>query len=932
MRAARRGVPAPLDPEITCRSIAANATPRGDRYTQGDMYHTSTSAGAVTITAAGRSEGVPSPDVPSYPRPMVRGLVATALTATLLGYAALTPIAPFARNAYENDVRRHIVFGGAIAAYAIFLLATRRRPWPTILDWPLAAVLLAMAAAVTRSLDPRVSAEWVIIVLPVLPLFYLFADPRLIDAAAIRRAALISGGVVAAFALASVWRQWAGWVALARAVDGELGLRNFIPPAVPRVEGVGSHPNVAAGVLAVIAPLYLVAVRRAPADATAAGDQGGARWVARASRSAAAAGFALALVALFFTLSRAAWAGAAAGIAVTSLGLTFAHARAPRWWRRWVIGGLAAGLLLVAGVTVLGRARPDWLFRDSLNPRADMRRVGLEIVREHPVTGAGPGMYVSLYARHDGVHPFAAVHSHNTTVQIAADHGLAGLGAAALLLTTVVAMLARRYTRGDWRARHQTAATAGGLVAFLVHGLADSPHLFPEILLLLAALTALAIRESGEPSARAVELDAAATTRPTSMPPPAGSSTRAPGRRRASVSLSRLVSRARPLPVGAVLVAGLLLLPVWALIDRAAAAHDRGVRLAATERWDGAVSAAERSSSRDPRFAAYHLQLGAARAARYRAAGNPADRDAAILAYSRGLALNDANAAAYADLAALMLDAGDRSGARRAMEALRSLAGRDQLLLLAYAVLVQRAGDPAEAVDTYAGLLALQPALALTSFWMDDDFRRGAYDAIVDRSLARAEEITGPGNAEGLRDAIRLLTGRGTPDEARLRASLAAMPADATLAVALGRLLIAERRSEAGTLLRDAVARRGDSPDARSALGDWYAAEGDVTRARREWLRASYLGDVAAGDALGRSFTPRRPPPAVIAWQRRLVDGVWFSRFYLPLQAFRFTFLRHEPVPIIGPGDWLDALPRDLDVWQANLDRWQQQPAGVSDR
>ena len=196
--------------------------------------------------------------------PALRRWAATVLVAALLAYLALTPLVPFARDTYGGEVRRHIILGGVIASYVAGLFATRRMPPRTALDLPALAVLLAMAVAVAGSLDRRVSAEAVLTVLPVAPLFYLLADRRLLDAHALRRGMLLGGAVVAGCALASVWRQWQEWLTLVRAVDGGLSRAMWLPPSVPRVEGVGSHPNVVAAVLAVAVPFYLLS----PADLT----------------------------------------------------------------------------------------------------------------------------------------------------------------------------------------------------------------------------------------------------------------------------------------------------------------------------------------------------------------------------------------------------------------------------------------------------------------------------------------------------------------------------------------------------------------------------------------------------------------------------------------------------------------------------------------
>src|SRR3989442_53576 len=82
---------------------------------------------------------------------------------------------------------------------------------------------------------------------PVL-LFYILADRRLFNADALRRGVMLAAVVVACFALHAVWGQWQEWLTLVRAVDGGVARDTLLPPTAPRVEGVGSHPNVVGAV------------------------------------------------------------------------------------------------------------------------------------------------------------------------------------------------------------------------------------------------------------------------------------------------------------------------------------------------------------------------------------------------------------------------------------------------------------------------------------------------------------------------------------------------------------------------------------------------------------------------------------------------------------------------------------------------------------
>jgi hypothetical protein len=169
------------------------------------------------------------------------------------------------------------------------------------------------------------------------------------------------------------------------------------------------------------------------------------------------------------------------------------------------------------------------------------------------------------------------------------------------------------------------------------------------------------------------------------------------------------------------------------------------------------VAAAERAVSRDDRLAANWFQLGAAHASAAIDGDRRAEQQAALDALRRGLELESHNGAALANYAALNVALGRPEAARDTLPALARLAGRDTLLLLAHATLTQWTAPPDEAIDTYAGLLVMNPTLAATPFWRDRGFREENFDRIVDRALARVPEVAGDGPAaESLRTAIRV--------------------------------------------------------------------------------------------------------------------------------------------------------------------------------
>ena len=827
----------------------------------------------------------------SAPDRLLREALPSLGLAVLLAYLALTPLPPFAADVYGSLVRRYVVLGVVLIGYLVWLLHARRLPRRSALDLPLAAVTAAVLVAVARSPDPRASLEAVLPLLPAVVLFYLLHD-TVLDAASLARAVVLAAAVVAVFALGTVWRTWFDWWELARAVEDGLNRVTLVPPTTPRIKGVGNHPNILGTVFAMALPAAMLL------------------WAEsgqRRERALVAIASVLLLAALFFTLSRAAWSGAVAGVIVTGAGLAAAGAGRPRLPRTgWLllVFAVAAALLLLAWLLLSG-GRPDWLFRESLDPRADMRRAGWAMFRDHPLLGIGPGLFVALYPLYDGAYPFAAVHTHNALVQTAVDGGLVGLLAAAWLVGAVLLLVVRGFRHGTVAQRRGLAVAAGMLAALAVHGLADAPQLFPEVELMALVALVLLTRAAATPRDDAVPRHALGWLPRWRLGP-----------------LGRMFALAGPL-LAVTLALALPLL--WFVTSRAHQPYDESIAHAQNRRWPEAVVSARRSAERDPRMAAGWFQLGAAHSSAAIDGDRRAEQREAVRALQRGLELESHNGAALVNYAALNVALDRPDLARATLPALARLAGRDSLLLLAHATLTQWTSPPEQAIETYAGLLVINPSLAATPFWRDNGFRSANFDRIVDRALARVPELTGDGPAaDSLRTSIQVYTGRAAPSAEALQRALSARPDDVGLRVATGRLLMASdtTRLQALEVLQGAVRLKGDDRAARAALGDWYARDGDLARARREWTKAAYLGDMAAVVALGNSYPPQEVPEPVHAQAKRLLRTAEVDRFYLVFQTFRFTFQRAEPVPIILPGDWLLALPNELPAWKASVERW----------
>ncbi|MFB3920990.1 MAG: O-antigen ligase family protein [Terriglobia bacterium] len=177
-------------------------------------------------------------------------------------------------------------------------------------------------------------------------------------------------------------------------------------------------------------------------------------------------------------------------------------------WRRskWLVALPALPLALYFLAPGAVRAR----INESLKPshysnleRIQMLRVGWQIVRERPLTGAGPGRVNQLYRSYLGPHdPVPAWHGHlhNNLVQLAADFGLPVVGTAMVFLLALFGSLVRA-----WKSAHDPAARFScqtallALAGFLTAGMFDYTygHALALILLSFAVLSPLrATRES----------------------------------------------------------------------------------------------------------------------------------------------------------------------------------------------------------------------------------------------------------------------------------------------------------------------------------------------------------------------------------------------------------------------------------------------------
>ena len=396
----------------------------------------------------------------------------------------------------------------ALAPWALRWVLTGRPARRTPFDVPLLLFLVTAALSVWAAFDrPEAWPKFWRIVGGV-ALFYAFHNAAPL---ARRRVWLLSffGAIVAVYFLAT--QDWAAYPAKIAALTG---LGRLLQAPLPPLTLHRLHPNVAGGILAMMAPFAGVATLWAWRDLRWA-PTGGCPYAPlspyrtrRLAQPWLAIGLALGcllliLFGLLMSTSRGAWI--AVGCALLLAALWGLSNRVSRSWpglRPWLFPGLVALLLTLA--LVAAAAWPGGIIaalRTLPGPntgisRVELLRNSLTLVRDYPLIGAGLGSFQMLYSTYAlFLHVGFIIHSHNLLVNVAIEQG----GPAVLLIlwmwvlmgsmvrsaaghgsdrgigrsTPLSAAKGPRPAGSETWAAESMAAAALCLVVVLVHGLVD---------------------------------------------------------------------------------------------------------------------------------------------------------------------------------------------------------------------------------------------------------------------------------------------------------------------------------------------------------------------------------------------------------------------------------------------------------------------------
>ena len=820
--------------------------------------------------------------------------------ASWLGYFVISGTPQAQDEVFRSTVALQGIALAPALLWAGYLIYRRRLPGGSPLDWPLLLFLAAFGVATIASIAWRVSLESTLILLMAVLVFYVLSDFDLLDAAALQKAFMLAAAAASVLALWNVAGDYGNWLDFARTTSGGFHLGDLIPPTVPKVHGVSDHPNILGMTLVLAMPFYVLSVYRSTSY--------GLRLFWTMVLLAAA-------WAVFLTLSRGAWIGAIIAVGLTVGGIVAMQ----RFWsirdlrrtvltqlrtRAPVVAGVSLALLVVvvagAALVMHSSARPQWLFRESLSPRRDVFDAGVSLFRDHPLFGSGPGTFSLAYPEYSGEYPIHAVHAHNGFLQLADDAGVVGLAALAVLLGTLGWLLWQSYRRGNVEQRLLAIACAGALIGFAVHNVADAANIWKTALVALAAVTAITVknyRSLGPPA-------------PTDPPP-------------AMKAARRLRTL---LPRGLLALAFIALPIVWLRIDVAHRHYSHSVSQLELGNITGAINEAKQAVDSDPDLAIYHLELGLVEGIAF-TREDITSPEPAIAELQRGVELDPRSAIGYANLARMLASAGRNDEARDAALQARRFAGADSTVLLAAAGVLEDVGAEPEAVQTYAEAVTRTPSIADSQFWQESEFRRQHYLEIISYSLISLSPCaTGNLVAHMSGDAP-------SPSKLELPAlrdtCLAAVSTDpGNLG---GRIELAEismaldDHQTARELLDYVVSRQPDLGRAHTVMGEWYAAQGDVTRAREEWASGAQLGEAESLLLLGDTYPAGQVPAEVVKRLAYLAPSVGGGArsYVIGYVYYRMKYGRQEPAGnVLLPGDWQKAVPGLYDRIQQALERW----------
>lgn len=844
-------------------------------------------------------------------------LLAMALAGAWAGYFFFTGMPQLTLHVFPRTLTLHIMVGAVAVVYVLYLAIARRLPGGSPLDLPILGVIAAYALATYTSLSWRASLEPSLQVGAAIIAFYALADLPFLSAAQLRRAFMLAGAALSIYALWVVGNDYADYLRLANKVDG-LSAGNIFPATVPRVHDVSDHPNVLAMLLTMFIPFFALYAYRSAS-----------RW----ERAAAVGGLIVGGWAIFLTLSRGGWAGVAAGGVFTIAGawLTIRmyereREGRPVTWETFVPAGLtptalatiggASALVIFGTLAFISRSstRPGWLFRSSLSARQDAWQVGRDIFSDHALTGAGPNVFGLLfpqYSDHAAQFVVHTQHAHNGFLQLADDTGLVGLLAVAVLAVATGYVLWRTWRGGSLEQRLLAVACGGALIGFATHNQVDAGNIWKAPSIALAFVGAIIVRNYMESmSAARASVQSGEGTPP-----------------RAPTYWAAIAGRALLLVLIAVPLVG------WYRVDMAHRHYWLGMEHL-NNGEPGAVERLQAAVNDDSSMPVYQLMLGQAQAGAYDFGGRTDDAmlDRARIHLERAAELDSRSDLARANLARVYEWIGRDDDAAAQAQIVRLSTYHVAPVLVAGNV-YEDLGRTTDAISTYGQVISMDAGLANSTFWQGTAFRREHLDEILKASVIGINPcVYGAYLVEGYRfDPQSSLDGLGDAAEGCRYLLFTGGTNDLTLRVSMARIEMQQGNMEAAFGHLDyAVNRQPDFGLARTELGRWYQAQGDLDSARHQWVVGSQLDQLESAQLLGDSYAAGEVPSQVRDRAEELLktQGSSIQNDIVSVLYYRMRYGRVSPVFAMIPGDWSTAVPRPYAAAVESLARWEREAGG----
>ena len=415
----------------------------------------------------------------------------TVALAALLGFSWL-PQSYYCMVSWPWLALWQLGFAAAMLALLV-MLRQFRVPFQRLgygLDWAVGVIAVALALTTGLAAFPGVAAWNVALALSYGVLLYGGCNWLRQSQLSVQRLGI---GIVTAGAISAL-------IAFAVSLANQNGLQ---------LDGLSpfSNPNFAAGYFVLLLPLSLAAAVTASGRARVLGVLGSALLAA----------------ALYTTGSRGGLLGLGV-LLVAAVAIAIRRSRG-RQRQRW-LAGAAAALVALLGVAASNPAIRGWIYHpQDAGPRWELRldrssqnrlymwQAGLNIARDRPLAGVGPGNLSRTYNRYRpvaaGLENYSVQQLHNMPLQLLAELGGLGLGAYAGLLGTLM----RLGWRLDRALRHHRDrvwlyGAGGGLFAYTVASLTDyqleSIRISGALLALVVLLVGLADRHLGSPASLAL--------------------------------------------------------------------------------------------------------------------------------------------------------------------------------------------------------------------------------------------------------------------------------------------------------------------------------------------------------------------------------------------------------------------------------------------